>query len=270
MARTEIPAVAPHRDLKWIGKSLKRVEDPKFLRGLGKYVDDVAFPGMLHAAVLRSPFPHARIASIDAEAARNHRGVVAVMTGAEAAAFINPLPDGGPTPDKHVFRVLAVDKVRYVGEGVAIVVADSRYLAEDARDLIDVEYEPLEPIVDPLAAAENTSNLVHEALGTNIAYERTFVFGEVERHFAEADVVVRDRLHWRRAAAMPLENASAIGVYDAGTGEMTIHANSISMSWMIFALAGTLKVASSASGVRGDALGGCGGGVAPMNSAAST
>src|SRR5712691_7364929 len=153
----EIPAEAPHRDLNWVGKSVRRVEDPRYLRGLGQYVDDLSFAGMLHAAVLRSPYPHARIVSIDAEEARRHPGVVAVLTGAEAAAFINPLPDGGPQPDKHVFRVLAVDKVRYVGEGVAIVAAESRYIAEDARDLIHVEYEPLEPIVDPIAAAEDTS-----------------------------------------------------------------------------------------------------------------
>src|SRR5439155_22009193 len=187
MTQAGIPAVAPQKELKWIGKSIRRVEDPKFLRGLGKYVDDLVFPGMLHAAVLRSPYPHARIVSVDAEAARQAPGVAAVLTGAEAAEFINPLPDGGPTPDKHVFRVLAVGKVRYVGEGVAIVVADSRYAAEDARDLINVEYDPLEPIVDPLAAVDDTVNLVHEELVTNIAYERTFLFGDVAREFAAAD-----------------------------------------------------------------------------------
>jgi CO/xanthine dehydrogenase Mo-binding subunit len=256
MTQAGIPAVAPQKELKWIGKSIRRVEDPKFLRGLGKYVDDLVFPGMLHAAVLRSPYPHARIVSVDAEAARRAPGVAAVLTGAEAAEFINPLPDGGPTPDKHVFRVLAVDKVRYVGEGVAIVVADSRYAAEDARDLINVEYDPLEPIVDPLAAVENTVNLVHEELGTNIAYERTFLFGDVERDFAAADLVIRDRLHWRRGAAQPLDNAGAVAMFDAGTGEMTIHANSISMSWLIFALAHTLKVPSNKLNVIPYASGG--------------
>jgi CO/xanthine dehydrogenase Mo-binding subunit len=170
---------------------------------------------------------------------------VAVVTGAEAAELVDPLPDSGPAPDKHVFRVLAVDKVRFVGEGVAIVVAEDRYIAEDARDLIDVRYEPLKPIVDPIAAADDTSNLVHDALGTNIAYERTFVFGEVDRHFAEADIVVRDRLHWRRGAAQPLDNSGAIAIFDAGTGELTVHTNSISMTWFSFLLAGTLRVPSN-------------------------
>jgi CO/xanthine dehydrogenase Mo-binding subunit len=245
MANQQVPKPAAPRDLKWIGKSIKRVEDPKFLRGLGKYVADLEFDGMLHLAVLRSPYPHARITRIDMEAARTHPGVIAVASGAEAANIIDPLPDSGPAPDKHVFRLLAVDKVRYVGEGVAIVVAESRYIAEDARDLIYVEYEPLPPIVEPFAAAEDTSNLVHEPLGTNIAYERTFDFGEVEQDFQEADVVVKDRLHWRRQAAQPLDNAGAVALYDAGSGDLTIHANSISMSWFSFVLAASLRVPSN-------------------------
>jgi CO/xanthine dehydrogenase Mo-binding subunit len=245
MASTEIPKPQAPRDLKWIGKSMKRVEDPKFLRGLGKYVADLEFDGMLHAAVVRSPYPHARIVSVDVEAARAVPGVHAVVSGAEAAEIVDPLPDSGPAPDKHVLRVLAVDKVRYVGEGVAIVVADTRYIAEDARDLVEVEYEPLEPIVDPIAAADDTSNLVHDALETNIAYERTFDFGDVDADFEAADVVIKDRLHWRRQAAQPLDNAGAVALFDPGTGEMTIHSNSISMTWFSFGLAATMKVPSN-------------------------
>ena len=245
MSDTEAPAGTAPRDFNWIGKSIRRVEDPKYLRGLGTYVDDLSFPGMLHAAVLRSPHPHARIVRIDVEAARQLPGVVAVITGAEAAELVDPLPDGGPTPDKHVFRVLAVDKVRFVGEGVAIVAAESRYIAEDARDLIDVEYEPLEPVVDPFKAMAEGSPLVHEPIGSNIAYERTFTFGEVEKDFAEADIVIRDRLHWRRGAAQPLDNAGGVATYDAGTGELTVHCNSISMSWFSFLLAATLRVPSN-------------------------
>jgi CO/xanthine dehydrogenase Mo-binding subunit len=245
MARPEIPKVEAPRDLKWIGRSTRRVEDPKYLRGLGRYVADLEFPGMLHAAVVRSPHPHARILGVDAEAARQIPGVVAVVTGAEAAELVDPLPDSGPAPERHVFRVLAVDKVRYVGEGVALVIAESRYIAEDARDYVEVDYEPLEPIVDPIAAAQDTSNLVHDALGSNIAYERTFRFGEVDQHFAEADIIVRDRLHWRRGAAMPLDNSGAVGIYDPSTGELTIHANSISMTWFAFGLAATLRVPSN-------------------------
>ena len=245
MTRQELPAMPPPKDLKWIGKSVRRVEDPKYLRGIGKYIDDVSFPGMLHAVVLRSPYPHARIVSIDAAAAKALPGVIAVLTGAEAAELLNPLPDSGPKPDKHIFRVLAVDKVRYVGEGVAIIAAENRYIAEDARDLIEVEYEPLEPVVNPFAALQPESAILHEELGTNLAYERTFTFGEVEQDFAEADLIVKDTLHWRRGAAQPLDNAGAIGIYDPGSEELTIHGNSISMSWFSFLLAHTLKVPSN-------------------------
>jgi CO/xanthine dehydrogenase Mo-binding subunit len=245
MTSTDIPKAQAPRDLKWIGKSMKRVEDPKYLRGAGKYVADLEFDGMLHAAVLRSPYPHARIVGIDMQAARELPGVVAVISGAEATEIVDPLPDSGPSPEKHVWRVLAVDKVRYVGEGVAIVVAENRYIAEDARDLIEVQYEPLAPIVDPMAAAEDSSNLVHDALGTNIAYERTFNFGDVDGDFAGADLIIKDRLHWRRGAAQPLDNAGAVAIYDAGTGELTIHSNSISMTWFSFGLAATMRVPSN-------------------------
>jgi CO/xanthine dehydrogenase Mo-binding subunit len=232
----------PPAGRKWVGRSIKRVEDPKFLRGLGRYIDDVALDGMLHAAVLRSPHAHARIVAIDTAAARRAPGVAAVLTGAEAAELMDPLPDNGPAPDKHVWRLLAVDKVRYVGEGVAVVVAEDRYRAEDALELIDVTYEPLPAVVDPIAALEDGATLVHEALGTNIAYERTFTFGEVDRHFAEADLVVRDRLHWGRQTAHPLDTTGAIGDFDPGTGEMTVHTNSISMTWLAPGAAASLRI----------------------------
>jgi CO/xanthine dehydrogenase Mo-binding subunit len=251
VTETEVPqAFAPHKELKWIGKSIRRVEDPKFLRGLGRYVDDVVLPGMLHAVVLRSPHAHARIVSIDAEAARRAPGVAAVLTGPEAAELFDPLPDSGPAPDKHVWRVLAADKVHYAGEGVAVVVAENRYLAEDARTLIDVTYELLDPIVDPMAAADDATNLVHEALGTNVAYERTFTFGPVAQDFAESDVVVRDRLRWGRQTAHPLDTTAAIGDYDPGTGEMTVHTNSISMTWLAFGAATALRIPSNKLDLR--------------------
>src|SRR5919199_924546 len=227
---------------KWIGKSIRRVEDPRFLIGRGRYVDDISLPGLLHAAILRSPVAHARIKRIDIEAARRLDGVVAVVTGAEAAELCNPLPDFGPAPDKHVWRCLAHEKVRYVGEGVAAVVAENRYIAEDARDLIEVEYEPLPAIVDPEAALDPASPLVHEPLGSNLAYERTFTFGEVDRDFAEADVVVCDRLRWHRSGGQPLETVGAIASFDRATGMMTINTNTLSFTSYLFMLAGTLKV----------------------------
>ncbi|HEU5439945.1 MAG TPA: xanthine dehydrogenase family protein molybdopterin-binding subunit [Ktedonobacterales bacterium] len=230
---------------KWVGKSIRRVEDPRFLTGRGHYVDDISLPGMLHAATLRSPYAHARITRINVEAARQLPGVVAVVTGAEAAELCNPMPDFGPAPDKHVWRCLAYEKVRYVGESVVAVVAESRYIAEDARDLIEVEYEPLAPVVDPEAALEPGAALVHDALGSNLAYERTFKFGEVDRDFAEAEVVVRDRLRWHRSSGQPLETVGAVADFDIGSGKLTIYCNSLTFTHFLFMVANTLNVPSN-------------------------
>ena len=241
-----VPATRVHRtDKKWVGKSIRRLEDPKLLTGRGGYIDDIRLPGTLHATVVRSPYAHAHIKSVDVEAARKLPGVVAVVTGAEAAELCDPMPDFGPAPDKHVWRCLAVDKVRYVGEGVAAIVAESRYIAEDARDLVNVEYEPLPAVIDPEAALAPDALVLHEPLGSNLAYERTFVFGEVDRDFAEADLVVKDRLRWHRSGAQPLETVGAMASYDAGSGMMTIYINSLTFTSYLFLLANTLKIPSN-------------------------
>ena len=234
----------------WIGKSIRRVEDPRFLTGRGHYVDDIRLPGMLHAATLRSPYAHAWIKSINVEAARKLPGVVAVVTGAEAAELCNPMPDFGPAPDKHVWRCLAHEKVRYVGESVAAVVAESRYVAEDALDLIEVEYDPIAPVEDPEAALLPGSALVHEPLGSNLAYERSFTFGEVDKDFAEAEVVVRDHLRWHRSSGQPLETVGAVADFDIGTGRLTIYCNSLTFTHFLFMVANTLKVPSNKLDMR--------------------
>ncbi|HYZ00201.1 MAG TPA: xanthine dehydrogenase family protein molybdopterin-binding subunit [Candidatus Binatia bacterium] len=228
---------------QWVGKSIPRIEDPKFLRGRGGYIDDLVLPGMLHAVVLRSPHAHARIVRLDVEAARAVPGVVTVVTGADALDLCDPLPDFGPDPSKHTWRLLAHDKVRYVGEGVAVVLAESRYIAEDARDLIEVEYEPLPVVTDPERAIESGSPLVHDALGSNVMYERQFDFGDVDADFAAADVVVRERLRWSRSGAQPLETVGAVATYDVSTGMLRITENSLSFTSYLFMLAGTLRVA---------------------------
>jgi carbon-monoxide dehydrogenase large subunit len=235
---------------KWVGKSIQRVEDPKFLLGRGGYIDDFVLEGMLHAALVRSPHAHARIKSIDAEEARKYPGVVAVVTGAEAAELTDPMPDFGPAPAEHEWRCLALDKARYVGQGVAAVVAESRAIAEDAADLVKVEYELLAPVVDPEVAMEPDAEVVHERVGSNVAMDRNLVFGDVERDFAEADIVVKDRLRWRRSNAQPLETVGAVASFDPGTGMMTIHTNTLNMSQYMFMFANTLKVASNKLDIR--------------------
>lgn len=232
-------------DRKWIGKSVPRVEDMRMLLGRGEYVTDLTLPGMVHAAILRSPQAHARITSIDASKARALPGVLAVVTGKEITELTNPMPDFGPDPSKHTWWLLATDKVRYVGEPVAAVVATDRYIAEDACELIDVTYEPLPVVADPVAAMQPGSPLVHEPLGSNVVYNRTFVFGDVDRDFAESDVVVRDHLRWNRSGAQPLETVGAVAQYNPATGMMSISCNSVTFTFLLFMMASTLKIPSN-------------------------
>jgi CO/xanthine dehydrogenase Mo-binding subunit len=240
------PAVRTH-DTKttWVGRSIRRVEDPKFLRGKGGYIGNWALPGMLHAALVKSPYAHSRIVNVDLTAARQVPGVIAIVTGADAADLCDPLPDFGPDPSKHTWRLLAHEKVRYVGEGVVAIAAESRYAAEDAAAQVIVDYEPLPPIVDPEEALKPGSPLVHDALESNIAYQRTFTFGDVDAAFAEADLVVEDRLQWGRSGGQPLEPVGAVASYDSGTGQLTVWENSLSFTSYLFMLAGTLKIPSN-------------------------
>ena len=221
---------------RWIGQSMKRVEDPRLLTGRGKYIDDVILPNMAHAAVLRSPHAHARIKSIDTSRAEALPGVVLVMTGAQAAEQTGPLPCfSNPPVAQHC---IATDRVRHVGETVAAVVAESRYIAEDAVDLIDVEYELLPAVVDPEDAITSSGDAVlHPERGpNNIALQRTLGFGDVEDDFAAADRVIRRKMRWPRSGGQPMETVGAIAEYDEGMGKFTIHAN-ISMynyvGWLI-------------------------------------
>jgi CO/xanthine dehydrogenase Mo-binding subunit len=229
---------------KWIGRSIRRIEDPKLLVGRAGYVDDISLPGMLHVAVVRSPFPHARILGIDTSRAQELPGVHAVITGAEAADLCGPLPSG-PLGDQMPFRCLAVDKVRYVGEGILAIAADSRYVAEDACGLIEVDYDPLDAVVDPQAATAPGAPVLHEAFGSNLVYEREFTFGDVDDDFARADRVVRDRLRLRRSGAQPLETVGAVADFDPVSGMLTIWANSKILPHRIFHLAEILGVPSN-------------------------
>jgi CO/xanthine dehydrogenase Mo-binding subunit len=242
-ARIARETAPPQGGRRWIGKRLNRVEDPRFLRGQGRYIDDIKLPGMAHAAVLGSPHAHARIISIDTRAAERLPGVIAVVTGEDVAARAAPLPSFGA--GEIVQDMIATEKVRYHGETVAAVIAEDRYVAEDACELIEVVYEPLPVVLDPFTAREDGAPLVHEALGSNTAYERTFTFGAVDEAFAAAPRSVRARLRWPRSTGMPMDTNGAIGDYDAGTGVVTIHANSMNFTYFLWLLAATLKIPAS-------------------------
>jgi CO/xanthine dehydrogenase Mo-binding subunit len=242
----EIPAPqrneGPRTDLKWIGQSMKRIEDPRLLTGKGKYVDDVVLPGMAHAAMLRSPYAHARIKSIDCSKARALPGVLLVVTGAEFAEKTGPTATFSSPPV--VQHAIAVDRVRHVGETVAAVVAESRYIAEDALELIEVEYEELPVVANVEEAAKATGDAVlHPYRGdTNIAMDKTFTFGPVNDDFARADVVIKRRLRWGRSGAQPLETVGAVADYDCGTGKFTVHCNTSMYNYVGWLCAAALGV----------------------------
>jgi len=215
---------------RYTGASIKRSEDPRILTGAGRYVDDIKLPGMLHAAFVRSPMAHARVLSVDVSAARALPGVVAVLTGAELEAMTVPGPDAlmalvgwaGPTPE---FTLLATDKVRLVGDPVAVVVAESRYLAEDGCELVEVEYDDLPPVVDAAFALDPGSPPLFANLGDNIARVHSrHEFGDVSATFARADRVTDLHIDVHRHQNVPMEGRGCVASYDADSGVMTMHA----------------------------------------------
>ncbi len=224
----------------WVGKDIKRREDPALLMGTVTYVNDMKLPGMLYAAVLRSPYAHARILSVNTEAARKVPGVHAVLSGRDAAEFLDPMPTFCAEPV--VEHAIALEKVRYVGEAVAVVAAENRYIAEDALDLIEVEWELLPTVSDPVAAMEPDAPLVHENLPSNVVYDHTFVFGDVDADFARADHIIKRRLRWPRATAAPMETNGALCYYNSARGNMQIWSNSGMLNSASWVMAGMLKL----------------------------
>jgi aerobic carbon-monoxide dehydrogenase large subunit len=219
------PVNVVHKPPGWIGSSPLRKEDRPLLTGASCFVDDLNRPGALHAAVLRSPHAHARIHSIDATQARSGAGVTDVLTAAEL-----PIP-GLRIPirlwprdgmERFLQPVLAEDRVRYVGEPVAVVVADSRYLAEDALERIEVEYEPLAPVIDATDALLGTAPVLHPHAGSNLATEFTIGHGDVEAAFEQADVVVEATIRCQRHGAVPLETRGLVAEIEPRTNRLTV------------------------------------------------
>ena len=183
---------------------MERVEDAALLTGRGRFADDVGErPGTAHAAVLRSPHAHAEIVSLDATAALSMPEVVTVLTGAEVAAWSRPFIAGVKQPMRHY--ALAVDRVRYTGEPVAVVVARDRYGAEDALERIEVEYRELDPVVDPVAAAAPGAPLLHREVGSNVVSDRRLRYGDPDAAFASAAHRVAISVRYPRNACTPIE-----------------------------------------------------------------
>ena len=188
----------------WVGQSIARREDAALLTGAGRYADDLGIrPGTLYAAFLRSPYAHARINTIDTSRALAHSKVRCVLVGDDVRAWARPFVVGVKQPMEH--WCLAVDKVRYAGEPVAVVVAEDRYIAEDALELIDVEYEHLDSVVDTAAAIDASAPVLHEAVGSNIVSDRSYTYGDPDAAFAKAYRRVRLKVRYPRNSCTPIE-----------------------------------------------------------------
>ncbi len=200
---------------KWVGQPIRRKEEERLVRGKGKFVDDVKPDRCLYLAMVRSPFAHAKIDRIDLSAAEALPGVAATLTGAEVAKLCPPFfPIGPGACTKIVDLCMAHQKTRYQGEPVVAVVAENPRLAEDAVELVQVDYTPLEPVMDAEAGADSTS-LVHEGAETNAIWHGVWEFGDVDQAFKQAAHVINiDRLHFHRFSSTPLEPNAIIAEWD--------------------------------------------------------
>ena len=228
---------------RWVGASLPRKEEDRLLRGRGKFADDIKLREMLYLRFVRSPYAHARIVSVDTSAAEALPGVVCAITGKEIAAQTQPFIEIGPDQAQKIRDFpMAVGKVLYQGEPVAAVVAESPSLADDAAELVQVEYEPLEPVVDAEQALTDHS-ILHEEAGTNRVWNGVWEYGDVERAFKDAAYVVDiDRLHFHRFSSTPLENNVVIAEWNPKDDRIYYWCNNSFPSFAIQFLAAHLGV----------------------------
>ena len=210
---------------KYIGQRITRREDRRFLTGRTNYVDDIRLPRTVHAAFVRSQEAHAEVLSVRTERALAHRGVFGVLTSEEAALVSRPIRCDSTFPEWKgtEFPVLAWPRVRFVGEAVAIVAAVDRYTAEDAAELVHVEYRPLPTVADLETAAEPGSDLIHEAWGDNLFIDRKGKVGDVDGAFAQADLVFERTYRTHRHTGFPLEGRACIADYNPATGTLTLY-----------------------------------------------
>ena len=215
--------------MSYVGQSIKRFEDPRLLTGQGTFVDDLHVPDMLYAVVLRSVHAHAHLRRLDPAAARRLPGVIQVLTAQDLVDKVKDIPPR-PTPELEGVAVpehpvLARDKVCYVGQPVAIAVAHDRYLARDALDHIEVDYQPLPPIMDPWEAAQEGSIPIHEAIGSNVAMRIREGRGDVQAAFAQADAIVRGRYDVPRLSPAPMEGRGLLAQYQPEADLLTLWAS---------------------------------------------
>src|SRR3954469_2758818 len=212
---------------RYMGSSVPRKEDPALLTGRANWTDNIKLPGMLHMSVLRSPYAHARITNVDVSGALEQPGVVAAFTGEDLAdEWTIGIPCGWPvtedikTPDHWP---LARGEVNHAGDGVAVVVATDRYKAQDALEFVEVDYEPLEAVVDVEAALEEGTPLVHEQFGTNECYTWPLATGDIDDAFEKADVVVKGRYIQQRLIPSAIEPRAVVALPEPGHNSFVVY-----------------------------------------------
>ncbi|MFN0179265.1 MAG: xanthine dehydrogenase family protein molybdopterin-binding subunit [Gemmatimonadales bacterium] len=208
------------------GSGIKRREDPRLLTGTGTFVDDVKLPGLVYAAMARSPYAHATITRIDTSAAAKAPGVITVITGKDIAGKVGPIPCAFNVPGCDLkipaHPAIAVDKVRYVGDAVAMVIATSRAAARDAVDLVDVDYDPLGTTVDPEKAVQPGAGQLHADVPNNVAFTWNVAGGDADQAFAQAEVTVKLRIVQQRLLPTAMEPRASVASYNKATGQLTM------------------------------------------------
>lgn len=208
------------------GSGIRRREDPRLLTGTARYTADFVLPRMAHAAILRSFHGHASVRGIDTSRAKRAPGVLAVFTGADVEGALQPIPCAWLVPNADLkvapYRAMATDIVRYVGDAVAVVVAESEYQAHDALELIEVDYEPLPATVDPQKATAPDAPQLHAEAPGNVAFHWTVAGGDVDAAFSSADIVIRDRIIQQRLIPTAMEPRGAVAQFTPVTGELTL------------------------------------------------
>src|ERR1700740_2861661 len=229
--------------VKWVGQPLRRKEENRLVSGKGIFVDDEKMPGMLHIKFVRSSYGHAKITRIDVSYAEKFPGVVCTLTGAEIKKLVQPFIEIGPGGAQKIADYpMAVGKVVYQGEPVAAVVAETRLAAEDAAELVEVEYEPLPPVVRAEDALKDET-LLPPAMGTNRNWHGVFEYGDVQRAFQQAAHVAHiGRLHFHRFSSTPLECNVILANWDPRTGDIEYHCNNTFPSFASQFLAPALGV----------------------------
>ena len=231
------------RKSDWVGQSVPRKEENRLLRGRGKFTDDIKAGDMLYLRFVRSPYAHARITGLDIAAAAALLGVHAILTGEEICSQTTPFIEIGPDPCAQIKDYpLAVHKVRYQGEPIVAIVAESPRIADDATELVRIDYDPLDPVVDAEESLKDAS-VLHEEAGTNRVWNGIFEYGDVEKAFQDAAYVVNiDRMHFHRFSSTPLENNVVIARWNPKDDNIYYSCNNTFPSFAIQFLAPHLGI----------------------------